>query len=438
MNLQVCVGDKVTRFVQINALCAPQFDDRVPEQAGRIGLHGGAARLFVDLEVDGGVDGGVFDHPDVLVGHEILLERLLLARHQPREIRLVVREDAGHQLDVGAVLVRQVAVPRLAEIAAAPCPLFLARRNVPVRDVEQTGLHAVIVPADEVVVRFVRHVGRRHRDVLVPGDVDAFRVVHLVVRARRDRKTRHVPLPVVEHRNDVRRENGLGMIVDRDGGVGPPEERLRLVGPVVELAADLEIRLARIERKPGGHFRAVHPVDLADPDRRGTVAARFIRILDGPERVRPVMLRPVEFDAARDPRAGEADQRRFDDPVVVHEIVLVRLVERAVDPAAEIRHDLDPEILVLEHDDPVLLHLLLVLDLVDHRMGVDPSRAALVDALLQKHRVLVRLPDAVSRNGGHLFPYPDGRMAASALPAHRIHLFDRVTFTVTGGGGESN
>jgi hypothetical protein len=40
-----------------------------------------------------------------------------------------------------------------------------------------------------------------------------------------------------------------------------------------------------------------------------------------------MMLRPVELDAAADPRPGQADQRRLDDRLVVDEVVAVGLVE---------------------------------------------------------------------------------------------------------------
>ena len=49
------------------------------------------------------------------------------------------------------------------------------------------------------------------------------------------------------------------------------------------------------------------------------------------------MLRPVEFDAAARPRAGEADQRRLDHRLVIDGVVAVGLVEQAVDAPAELR-----------------------------------------------------------------------------------------------------
>ena len=47
------------------------------------------------------------------------------------------------------------------------------------------------------------------------------------------------------------------------------------------------------------------------------------------------MLRPVELDAAGDPRPIQPDQRRFDDAVVVDEMVAVGLVQCHLDTTAQ-------------------------------------------------------------------------------------------------------
>ena len=46
------------------------------------------------------------------------------------KIRLVIGINSGHQFDVGAVGIGEVPVPRITEIVIAPRPLFFARRNV--------------------------------------------------------------------------------------------------------------------------------------------------------------------------------------------------------------------------------------------------------------------------------------------------------------------
>ena len=111
---------------------------------------------------------------------------LSLARHEPGKVRLIIRVDATHQLDVRSVFVRQVAIPGVTKIAVAPGPLFLARRNVMIAHVQQPGAATVIVTAHEVVIAVTRHVRRRYRDVAVAADIGARRVIDFVVLADRD------------------------------------------------------------------------------------------------------------------------------------------------------------------------------------------------------------------------------------------------------------
>lgn len=179
------------------------------------------------------VDGGVLHRPHRLIGHEVLGKGLFLKGLEPGEVGLVVGEHPGHQLHVGAVLVGEAAVPGPAEVAAAPGPLLFARRDVVVGHVEDARAPAVVVAAHKVEIAPLRHVGGGHGDILVPGDVHPGAVIVLVVHPRGDGEPGHVPFAVVHHRVDVRRKDGLGVLVHRDGGVGPPQEGLGLAGAAV-------------------------------------------------------------------------------------------------------------------------------------------------------------------------------------------------------------
>ncbi|MNW45525.1 hypothetical protein D3C74_227920 [compost metagenome] len=133
------------------------------------------------------------------------------------------------------------------------------------------------------------------------------------------------------------------------------------------------------------------------------------------------MLRPVEFNPPGNPWPSQANQRRFDDTVVVDEIVVVCFVERTVNPPAQLRHDLDTNIFVLENRQPIADLLLLVVNLIDDRMRVDPSGTALINAFFQKHRVFVRLPHPVRRN--ELILFPDSyRGPFGSLPLLNVHI----------------
>ena len=69
---------------------------------------------------------------------------------------------------------------------------------------------------------------------------------------------------MIHHRMDIRREDRLCVIVDRDSRVCPPEESLRCGSPVIELAFDLDIGFSRIEGKACLAFCSVHLIDVAD------------------------------------------------------------------------------------------------------------------------------------------------------------------------------
>ena len=86
------------------------------------------------LHAEGNLCAGVFQRTGLLVGHEILREGFFLIRLEEGEIRLVIGEHTGHQLDVGAVFIGQIAIPRLAKVPAAPSPLLFAGGNMVIRD----------------------------------------------------------------------------------------------------------------------------------------------------------------------------------------------------------------------------------------------------------------------------------------------------------------
>ena len=377
------------------------------------GVDGDVRRARPALEVQHDLGARVFDVARGLVGHEVLGEGLLLKGLQPREVRLVVAEHAGHQLDVRAVFVGQVAVPRLAEVAAAPGPLLLAGGDVVVGDVQDARAHAVIIAADEVVIAVRAHVARGDGDVPVAGDVHARAVIVLVVDARGDREGGDVALAVVIDGAHVRREDGLRVVIDGHSGVGPPQERLRQARAVVELAANLDIGAVGVDGKGHLALRAVHLVDLGELDR----AAAVLVFGDAPvgRRIgrRAVVLRPVELDAAGNPRADEAHQRRLDDLVVVDEVVAVGLVVGALDAAAQLRQHHHADVVVLQPHRGIGLIDLLVEDLVDDGQRIHLAAGALIDALFEEHGVLVRLADAIG--GQHDLLHPDFSVALNVF-----------------------
>ena len=322
----------------------------------------------------------------------------------PGKIRLVVGEGPAHQLDVRPILVGKLAVPGAPEIAVTPRPLFFAGHQVVVGHVQHPRLDAVIVTAEKIEVGVVSHVGGRHRDVFVAGDICARGVIYLVVGARSDGEGRHVSFAVVHHGVHVRREHRLVIVVGVHGRVGPPQERLGNGGPVVEADVDFQIGPIRIEGKAGSPGRAEHLLDFAHPHRLAAVLLLPERVADRLERAGPVVLGPVELDAARNPGAGKPDQGRFNHPVVVDEMVVVRLIQRHLHPAAQLGQQHNFQITVFQENRPILLIHARVGDALDNRMRINHPAAPLVDPLLQKHRVLIRFTHLVGRDGNRLLP----------------------------------
>ena len=87
---------------------------------------------------------------------------------------------------------------------------------------QHAAVGVVLVAALEVVLRVHGHIACGHLDVLVVRDVDARRVVHLIIGARSNGEARYGTLAVVEHRVYIRWKHALVFIVHLDGGVGPP------------------------------------------------------------------------------------------------------------------------------------------------------------------------------------------------------------------------
>src|SRR5882757_4695167 len=106
----------------------------------------------IEIESHDGIDRCVLDDADALIRHKELRKTLFFARREPTEVGLIVRERAAHQLDVGTVFIRELAIPCPAEVAAAPSPLLLAGRNVMTGHVQQSGSPAMIVRTDKVVI----------------------------------------------------------------------------------------------------------------------------------------------------------------------------------------------------------------------------------------------------------------------------------------------
>ena len=225
--------------------------------------------------------------------------------------------------------------------------------------VEHTALRIVLVATLEVVLRIDGHIRGRHLDILIVGDVDTRRVVHLVIGTRGDGERRDGPFAMVKHGIHIGREHALVFIIYLHGRVRPPEERLRQRGAVRNATLDLQIGTAGAQGEARHPLLVEHPLHLVLPDRYAPVGILHDGAVHGQVGARTVVLRPVELDAAAYPRPRQAHQCGLDDVVIVHEVALLDLVVRHLDAAAQFGQDHHLDIFVLQVDGlPLLVHFL--------------------------------------------------------------------------------
>ena len=192
-----------------------------------------------------------FQRTGLLVGHEILREGFFLIRLEESEIRLVIGKHTGHQLDVGSVFIGQIAIPRLAKVTAAPCPLLFSGGYMVIRDMQKPRLAVIVVIADKIIVRVICHIGGRHRDIFVAGNIGAGGVVVLVVYAVRNREFGNSTLAVVHHSVYIGRKIDCVASLTGTAGFAHHKKGLRTVRRIIHLPVNFQIRAVRVERKSG-------------------------------------------------------------------------------------------------------------------------------------------------------------------------------------------
>ena len=130
---------------------------------------------------------------------------------------------------------------------------------------QHTRLGVVLITALEVIAGVHAHIARRHLDILVVGDVDTGRVVHLIVCARSDGEAADGTLAMIKDGIDIWREDALIVVVDLHGRVGPPQECLRHVGAVIQHALYLKVCTAGTQGEARHSLLMEHLLHLAHP-----------------------------------------------------------------------------------------------------------------------------------------------------------------------------
>ncbi len=219
-----------------------------------------------------------------------------------------------------------------------------------------------------------------------------------VIDAGGNREGADIPLSMIVNGMHIRREDRLGMIVDGHGGIGPPQEGLREGGPVIQLSPDLDIGLARIERDAHHALGAVHLIDLGEFYTDAPVRILAGPVIGGGKSGGTVVLRPVKLNAAGNPGAGQADQGRFDDLVVIDKVVVVGLVIGALNASAQLRENHDTDVLIFKPDGGIRPVLFDIENFINDRKRVHLSAASLIHAFFKEHGIPVCLSDTVCRN----------------------------------------
>ena len=147
-----------------------------------------------------------------------------------------------------------------------------------------------------------------------------------------------------------------------------------------------------------------HLLHLANPNRNAAVVAFFYASIYGHEGGRAVMLRPVELNAAANPRTSQAHESRLYNVVVIDEMTLLNLVVCHLHATAKFGQNHHLNVFVFEPDSQIVLVGLLVAYRLDDGVGINHSARTLIDSFFQEHRVLLWLPNLVCRNRYNISP----------------------------------
>ena len=194
---------------------------------------------------------------------------------------------------------------------------------------------------------------------------------------------------MIGHKMHVRRKERLIEFMHTRGDIGPPEKSLRVRRPVVKPHFQFHERPARIKTDAVLAAQTVHRIVIAAPYRDRAIRASLDLVLHRHEGSGPVMLRPVEFHSARNPRPGQANERRLNYVLTIKEIVAVCFVQSNMDAASNLGQDHQPQKFVLKMDCVPQVVARFGCDAVGERQWIDAAAAPLIDPHLKKHGIRV-------------------------------------------------
>src|SRR5581483_5603917 len=125
----------------------------------------------------------------------------------------------------------------------------------------------------------------------------AFSIVDAVIPALAERKLRDRALGMISHVANIFGKKRLVFLMDVSRHIRPPEKRLRVHRAVVKPYAQLDVRSSGLQTHAMHSFEPQERIVIAAPGGNGTIILAFNRDLNRHERRRPMMLRPIEFNA---------------------------------------------------------------------------------------------------------------------------------------------
>ena len=351
----------------------------------------------------------------------VLREFLRLVRCGPVVVRLVVRIGSGHQLAVVPRIVgKDLGVPLRVR---APEPELSALDDVVVACEHSSGVAAVVVTGDEILLQVIDEHRVGHIVVLPPGSVNAVLVeIHSVERLVGDRPMGHPVLAVECGELHALREYYLIVLVHKRGDIRPVKHRVVVHRRVHQTAGDLHIGFAGMEGYSDGPGHSVAIFSLPYPDCLAAVGVAFDPVVARSVCRGPVMMEHIPFHTSGHPGPEHSDIRRLDHVVVIEYVVAVGLVHGVDEAASDLRKDTQFDIFILHIESLVGDSLLLTGHIVVQEVRIDASARPLVGPVPLEDRSLLRV---VQKVGGHI---------DRSLPG--LHFFLAVLRSGVSGAGE--
>ncbi len=201
----------------------------------------------------------------------------------------------------------------------------------------------------------------------------------------------------------VRRKDGFILGIDPHGQMVPPHKRQRQVCSVIKERLRFQIGFPRVKGNP---HRAPQPMErfrLSQPTSYGTIRIVLNRGFHGSKGGGPVMLRPVEFNAAGNPRSGQSHQRWLNHRVLVDELIAVVFALGAIHFPAKLRQQIHLDVLVGKRDHVILHFHRRIAQLIADRDGIYPAACSLIGLSLDKIRHFIGLARHIGKDGPSLF-----------------------------------